>query len=1147
MEIAIKRAKEMALFTKPINADPEAIQLLEKDEIIFQEKNKRRYSPSHDILEDWALVRYVSDIHEESSNVGEFYANLGNEPAIRRAFRLWIEDLLIDNKENVLEIIAETLVDISIENYWADEIMVSVFKSYDSRIYFEYFEKELLNNKNEFHLLKRSIHIIRTTCKESKTIAGDKAMLIPIGSGWFELISFIKENIEKLEQLRFQILYLLKEWENKLLSNNIELEELNNVKFVVLFYLRELENSNEFWKDKFEDSIHGILIHLIFSISSVANSEIEKICDKAHNTENIEQSYSLSNFYEKFIDKIILGIGNHNLIREMPDLVTKTVWDKWKFIEQKPPEGSISGLMGGSSLDEDECWGIEDYIDDLPSGIYKTPIYFLLKYHPKKGIKFLVEFINYSVDFYVNADCSYKHKIESIEIEFIEGENRTIWAGNELWQIYRGTSVTSYTLESLLMSLEKYLLKCADDESELCIENIRYIYDYIFKHTNNVAPIAVLTSVAIAYPNSVGQEFIPILKVKEFYKFDLSRSLNEIQALAPYDFKIPFAQEERGKQNQLSHRKKYIRGLSDFIVDYQFTNGKLNQEIFEAFDKLKELSNTNEDVIWNKTLIEIDIRNYSVGEYDEEKKGFLIQPQYDKNVSSFMVEGEETREQSNTSSKYANILLEAYKNNKSVKIEIWNSIYKYYLQKDRFDTIMDRPITLAVVGLREFHSVLPEEQLNWSKSIIINTIKTIIANSLEPYNISFPSFSIVEKSIVLNSFHLLLKNAADNENKYAITLFLATLLYGTQNHETSEFTKYYREVFTKQYAKESKIIWEVLLEYSKTNFEKKISRDFDEIFNALAKLYDTKVDNNNNIENHELIISNFEVHHLVTLLLITPFDTEDVDYNSYIRLFTKFTLEDIQNDRRSYHRRKQNQRAIHYTYIETIKSYLIELLMEAKQDFSTQIIDIVTAPIIDNKIGYSLSLDNDLYKFTYYIFRTILSNVDKKVYHYKGEIILNETYNRFWFLWEYLFEKIKESKTEYFVDLLLLSLEWNEDAIHWRPLEHRKEFYNKVVNEFGDNNIKILIHVFSTIGENTFLPYGIKTLVEILKRNNVELYQLTSPSAIRLVKRLYLNNITTIKRNKSLMNDYIFILDNMVDYGISEAYFIRENVISYKK
>ena len=45
-EIAVKRAKEMKLFTKSDKSDAEAIACLENDEIVFQENNNRKYSPT---------------------------------------------------------------------------------------------------------------------------------------------------------------------------------------------------------------------------------------------------------------------------------------------------------------------------------------------------------------------------------------------------------------------------------------------------------------------------------------------------------------------------------------------------------------------------------------------------------------------------------------------------------------------------------------------------------------------------------------------------------------------------------------------------------------------------------------------------------------------------------------------------------------------------------------------------------------------------------------------------------------------------------------------------------------------------------------------------------------------------------------------
>ena len=129
LNIAVQRAKKMSLFVEPVDVDEEAVDCLEHDGVIFQEKDNRKYAPSHDILEDWALVKFIAKQRDKFSSSKDFFSNLGNEPAIRRAFRLWVEDSLTNNEEKILILIKEALNDKDLERYWADELLIATFKS----------------------------------------------------------------------------------------------------------------------------------------------------------------------------------------------------------------------------------------------------------------------------------------------------------------------------------------------------------------------------------------------------------------------------------------------------------------------------------------------------------------------------------------------------------------------------------------------------------------------------------------------------------------------------------------------------------------------------------------------------------------------------------------------------------------------------------------------------------------------------------------------------------------------------------------------------------------------------------------------------------------------------------------------------------
>lgn len=85
-----------------------------------------------------------------------------------------------------------------------------------------------------------------------------------------------------------------------------------------------------------------------------------------------------------------------------------------------------------------------------------------------------------------------------------------------------------------------------------------------------------------------------------------------------------------------------------------------------------------------------------------------------------------------------------------------------------------------------------------------------------------------------------------------------------------------------------------------------------------------------------------------------------------------------------------------------------------------------------------------------------------------------------------------------------------------------------------------------TIGGKELLPEGISWLTEIFKSNPYSSFDLTSVSSNRMIKRLFYDHISEIKNDKALIDDYVWILNRMVDLGSSDAYLFRENVITYK-
>ncbi|MFB6305845.1 MAG: hypothetical protein ABEH43_02450, partial [Flavobacteriales bacterium] len=524
----------------------------------------------------------------------------------------------------------------------------------------------------------------------------------------------------------------------------------------------------------------------------------------------------LRSFYEKIIEKCLSGLDTQRLTRELPELVVQTAWREWKLPipEESPDREDRLGILRGSRLRSDECWGIRDKHSFFPSGIYKTPFLNLLYAHPLIGLKFITEFINYAVDFYTSADCDYKHEITQIELELNDGTIIKQWAAWELWAAYRGSSVTHYAIESLLMSLEKYILKTAERKTDVSRKNLQLMFNYLLRNSNNVAITSVLASVSIAFPEEVGKEMLPILGVREFYSWDLSRSVQEHSVLAPMDNNIPFAQKERSDSNKLPHRRKYMRGLSDFILNYQFNIGTLNRQIHQVFDKLKAQI-PKDDFIWKKVLTEIDIRNHRAGEYDEKLGGFPIQPEYDTEVTEFMSTNEESFKAESESLNFSELLKKAYEGVEPITFTNWKQCFDQYSSQDQINPLYDRPVTLAVIGLRDFPKDLKKKHKSWCIRTITEAIVTILQDEFSRNYDLNRSINLMEKEIALSSYHFMFDHISDKSEKTnLISIMNYMLIAPFVEHEVDKMIEYIRNVFFKRHPHIGKRIWVGLIKYA---------------------------------------------------------------------------------------------------------------------------------------------------------------------------------------------------------------------------------------------------------------------------------------------------------------------------------------------
>ena len=1153
MSIAVKRAKEMKLFTKPDdNIDAEALVCLEKDEVIFQEKDNRKYSPTHDILEDWALVRYVSEKFEDSQNPKDFLMSLGTEPAIRRAFRLWVEDYLNEKNDRLIELIKISYADDSIGNYWVDEMLTAVFRSDNCAYFFKAFENELLLNDCTF--LNKCLNVIKTCCKESFSV-NNNTFLVPIGDGWKQILFFISNHPQQLDTIKLPIINFITDWYSKLVLKykTVDVEEQKAAKSIVLFYIGEIEKGLFVLRGNEQ---LNVLIMILLDLASISQEEIRSLIKRCY--ENKKESWQLMSFYDKVKEMVLSGIGNLHLIKELPDLIIEVAWEEWKYIPEDEKNNNNRIFVPPHHLSGDECWGININHEFFPAGIYKTPFYNLLKQYPKEGLAFIVEFVNYAVDFYINAsNTRYKHGFTKVDVVIDDETVVSKYACAELWTAFRGFSVTSHLLESLLMSLEKFLMEIAGIKSEESRNVLKYVFDYVIKNSNNVAPLAVLSSVTMAYPKEVGTAMLPLLGTKEFYDWDLDRALHEYSSVAPMDNKISFAQKERYDSNQLPHRKKYQRGLLDFVLDYQFNIRTLNSDLFKLLDLLKEKNLNNNDIVWEKTLLEIDARNHKIGDYDPKLGGYPIVPTYNKEVSDFIESNQEEYIQHQKSSMFAGELRKAWTGEEVISFEKWQECYEYYIEENDKTNILsnrlyvDRPVTLACIGLRDFSNRLLRKQKKWCIDTMFNTVRNIIKTKYSyGLNINI-SYNITEQDIALSSFHLLIKNMAnEKEATKIVELMIHSIIAPFAFFEQEKICIYFRETFYDNYPEITKKIWFALINLSVYRGSHPLyHRNTNDIQNENKYIHSLVSNNKLKTDVTTILFDKCEKSLLYRIFVLTPIHFDDSDFNKFIITVLPMVINDLQVA-------EDYQNVINvmdYELRTGIERYLALCFLESDVKHSIPMFKMLIDSVQNREqiVKYGR---NELLEFVEYVLDFVVIKLhDNGVLGIQENVYKKQTEN-FWSLWIVFYEMMPDDGTCPLMEKLMLDTRYLcfdersvPDESDWSVLENQKEFYKKILLGKGKHHISSAIKVFSTIGNKAFMPDGISWIVEVLKTNLGLCKCLMTTHADRMIKRLFYDHISMIKSNRRFIEDYLWVLDKMVELGSSDAYFVRENVITYKK
>ena len=229
---------------------------------------------------------------------------------------------------------------------------------------------------------------------------------------------------------------------------------------------------------------------------------------------------------EDFREIIFHGLEGMPAARDMPDLVT-AVANAYLLCSEAELRRR---WRHGVSIELEPLFGIKEgrSHDFFPASAYRGPFMALLRHHPSEGLAFLIAVFNHSADWYAHPRVAFEHVEPPVEMKvtFADGTSRMQWCNPRLWNLYRGTSVGPYVLQSLLMALERWLLEFAEARSA----ELDAVLLHLLQRNDSAALTAVVASVATAFPHASSETLLVLLRSPWCILLDRQRLATESQA-----------------------------------------------------------------------------------------------------------------------------------------------------------------------------------------------------------------------------------------------------------------------------------------------------------------------------------------------------------------------------------------------------------------------------------------------------------------------------------------------------------------------------------------------------------------------------------------------------------------------------------------
>lgn len=605
--ITLRRARALTVYVSSADLDPAAVESLRHDALVASaETSPSLVAPAHDVLEDWAILRWIEKEHAaQGGSFTQLAGSIGPHPAVRRAYRTWVAELLDLDPTAADRLFESAVLDITTPMQFRDDTLVSLLRAPGAAAFLERNSASLL--ADNLDVFRRVIHLLRVACVTAPSWAPsgtNRAWLfnVPDGPAWAAVVHLVHQHREAFPAKdRLLLLGLLEDWAHSVTYTSPYPPGAESAAAIAHSLLPGYAASRE-------DSPGRRIMNVIAKIPLSARPSFEALlrgskADRERTT-------------EEFREVIFAGLEGIPAGRDVPDVVIDTGLDYLLCREEHLHDRDY-----GFSTDLELTFGIREGLrhDYFPASALRGPWMQLLSSHPDKGLAFFVKVFNHSADWYAHPRVP--ERVESpveTELTFADGTTRKQWINGRLWGWYRGTTVGPYVLQSLLMAFERWLL----DYAKAHPEALNATLTDILRRSDSAALTAVVASVATAFPRAAGEALLALLSSPLCLMLDRQRMALESRApsglsgLLPSRAEQRIYEEERKQADALPHRHY---DLEQAIANLQL--GPLAPRVHQILDRhraaLPPTDQQHDDHrTWRLAMHRMDLRQYTVSEVE---------------------------------------------------------------------------------------------------------------------------------------------------------------------------------------------------------------------------------------------------------------------------------------------------------------------------------------------------------------------------------------------------------------------------------------------------------------------------------------------------------------------------------------------------